>query len=81
MQKKIVLLNGVTQLENQDYKWYENQGLTFANPLHADNTVTVETYDEGVLILRESFVTVKGAPREAMKWHRRITDRFRDKDC
>jgi hypothetical protein len=85
MKKNIVILNGQTLHEDSDYTWISGE-LAFNCQLsprapQAHDRVAVETYDEGVLIRRETFEVLKTGANEKMKWHRRTTDKFREKDC
>lgn len=89
MIKTSVFLNGQAMTEGNDYEWIQNElAFGFAvtghteKPTNSDrrDIVRVETYDEGILVQRDTYLAAKTAPKERFRWHQRTTEKFRERD-
>lgn len=81
MKKTIVLCNGEAFQPESDYTEPSLGVLAFTFKLRGKDIVMIETYEEGVLVQRDIYNVLDTPKGEKIRWHRRVTEKFRDKDC
>jgi hypothetical protein len=89
MIKSSVYLNGAVMTEGSDFKFVKGElsfDFTIQGSTKNDSTdrrtdiVRVETFDEGVLTQRDTYLAAPTAQGERFRWHQRTTEKFRDQD-
>lgn len=85
MKKTSVYHNGQALTQGNDFDITQGQlAFKFAIKGKVDtdsnDIVRVETFDEGVLIQRDSYLAAKTPAGERFRWHQRTTEKFREQD-